>query len=83
MYKFNRVKRGIETFLKTVISEIRDKWNRDKQGLPVLVFLAWHFKIHPLNQNIFAAGNTTMLKTLLEKNSSKHRSNPRLKNFKI
>ena len=35
MYEFNRVKRGIETFLKTVISEIRDKWNRDKRGLPV------------------------------------------------
>ncbi len=25
MYEFYRVKRGIETFLKTVISEIRDK----------------------------------------------------------
>ena len=35
MSEFNRVKRGSETFLKTVISEIRDQWNPDKRGLSV------------------------------------------------
>ena len=31
-----RDKRGIETFQKTVMDELRDKRNRDKRGLPVL-----------------------------------------------
>jgi hypothetical protein len=35
--KICRDKRGIETFQKTVMDEIRDKRNHDKRGLPVSI----------------------------------------------
>ena len=41
-----RDKRGIETFQKTVMDEIRDKRNRDKRGLPVCIRLYFTQKKH-------------------------------------
>ena len=33
--EFNRAMRGIGTFYKTALSEIRVEWNRVKRGVPV------------------------------------------------
>ena len=33
--EFNHAMRGIGTFYKTVLSEIRVEWNRVKRGVPV------------------------------------------------
>ena len=35
--EFNRAMRGVGTFYKTVLSEIRVEWNRVKRGVPVSV----------------------------------------------
>ena len=35
--EFNRAKRGVGTFYKTALSEIRVEWNRVKRGVPVLL----------------------------------------------
>ena len=35
--EFNRAMRGIGTFYKTVLSEIRVEWNRVKRGVPVFL----------------------------------------------
>ena len=52
MYELNHVKWGIETFQKTVICEIRDKWNRDKRGLPVSFVSVLPLKGGQKSQNV-------------------------------